>query len=91
MEKKRKILLRDCGWKPLVATLFTGVFVNKFDSDMMESIVLAVVLGGLTGVGLYRQAKACQEEEWYNGYCAEGKRPLCSICCRRLRGCAILF
>lgn len=54
MEKK---ILANCIWKPIFSAVMTATFTALFGSGKLESIIIALVLGTLSGLSVYKDVK----------------------------------
>lgn len=52
-----KKILSNCMWKPIFSAVMTAVFTHVFASGKWESIVLALLFGGLCGLTLCQDVK----------------------------------
>jgi hypothetical protein len=57
MSKEEKRVWIDCLWKPIFSALMTAILIHVFHSGKLESIVLALVLGGASAISLSLELK----------------------------------
>lgn len=62
-DKVERKILADCIWKPIFSAVMTAAYIAMFDSGKWEGVTLALVLGTLCGLSVYKEVKKALSEK----------------------------